>query len=148
MNGDALIVLMLVTAGISAALVDEVTSILFMSTAMLNITSRYKLNPIPFIIMVVFATNIGSSATAGTRFFASLIWLGSFKARTVSTCRLVNIGKQPGTVQIKLVKCTRKNQALKRLAVHDSQIDRNQLGFCRFPKRPSAFHTKGSYCSF
>ena len=30
---------------------------------MLNITSRYKLNPIPFIIMIVFATNIGSSAT-------------------------------------------------------------------------------------
>ena len=63
MNGNALIALMLITSGVAAALVDEVTSILFMSTAMLNITSRYKLNPIPFIIMIVFATNIGSSAT-------------------------------------------------------------------------------------
>jgi Na+/H+ antiporter NhaD/arsenite permease-like protein len=34
-----------------------------MATAMHNITNRYKLNPVPFIIMVVFATNIGSSAT-------------------------------------------------------------------------------------
>ncbi|MDP3790555.1 MAG: SLC13 family permease [Candidatus Omnitrophota bacterium] len=63
MNGNRLIILMLIMSGISAALVDEVTSILFMITAMLNITSRYKLNPVPFIIMVVFATNIGSSAT-------------------------------------------------------------------------------------
>ena len=63
MNGNMLIVLMLIASGVSAALVDEVTSILFMTTAMLNITSRYKLNPIPFIIMIVFATNIGSSAT-------------------------------------------------------------------------------------
>ena len=63
MNGKALMILLLLAAGVSAALVDEVTSILFMATAMLNITSRYKLNPIPFIIMIVFATNIGSSAT-------------------------------------------------------------------------------------
>ncbi len=63
MNGNRLMILMLLAAGVSAALVDEVTSILFMITAMLNITSRYKLNPVPFIIMIVFATNIGSSAT-------------------------------------------------------------------------------------
>lgn len=63
MNGNRLMVLMLLASGISAALVDEVTSILFMITAMLNITNRYKLHPIPFIIMIVFATNIGSSAT-------------------------------------------------------------------------------------
>ena len=63
MNGNRLMILMLLASGISAALVDEVTSILFMITAMLNITNRYKLHPIPFIIMIVFATNIGSSAT-------------------------------------------------------------------------------------
>jgi len=63
MSGNRLIILLLLASGISAALVDEVTSILFMVTAMLNITNRYKINPIPFIIMVVFATNIGSSAT-------------------------------------------------------------------------------------
>lgn len=62
-NGRRLMILMLVLSFISAALVDEVTSILFMAAAMLSITSRYKLNPIPFLIMVVFATNVGSSAT-------------------------------------------------------------------------------------
>ncbi|MDP3804712.1 MAG: SLC13 family permease [Candidatus Omnitrophota bacterium] len=63
MHGRKLLVLMLVASSVSAALVDEVTSVLFMAAAMLNIVSRYKLNPVPFIIMVVFATNIGSSAT-------------------------------------------------------------------------------------
>lgn len=62
-NGRRLIILMLALAFVSAALVDEVTSILFMAAAMLSITSRYKLNPIPFLIMIVFATNVGSSAT-------------------------------------------------------------------------------------
>lgn len=47
-----------------AALVDEVTSILFMMATMFHITKRYKLNPVPFLLMIVFATNIGSSATA------------------------------------------------------------------------------------
>jgi len=63
MNGKRLMILILAVSWLSAALVDEVTSILFMAGAMFAITSRYKLNPIPFIIMVVFATNIGSSAT-------------------------------------------------------------------------------------
>ncbi|NLG69482.1 MAG: hypothetical protein GX496_07965 [Firmicutes bacterium] len=47
----------------SAALVDEVTSILFMSAIVLRIARRFHLNPVPYIIMTVFATNIGSSAT-------------------------------------------------------------------------------------
>jgi len=44
--------------------VDEVTSILFMTGTMLHITTRHKLNPVPFIIMLVFATNIGSAASS------------------------------------------------------------------------------------
>lgn len=63
MNGRKLLVLILVACWVSAALVDEVTSILFMAGAVFAITNRYKLNPIPFIIMTVFATNIGSCAT-------------------------------------------------------------------------------------
>jgi Na+/H+ antiporter NhaD/arsenite permease-like protein len=47
-----------------AALVDEVTSILFMMSTMFHVTKRYKVSPIPFLLMIVFATNIGSSATA------------------------------------------------------------------------------------
>src|SRR4051812_19803377 len=58
-----LLVLMLM-ATVAAALVDEVTSILFMTGTMLSLTGRYRLNPVPFVIMLVFATNIGSSASS------------------------------------------------------------------------------------
>ena len=58
-----IMVVMMILAAVSAALVDEVTSILFMVAAMLNLLGRSKLNPIPFILMLVFTTNIGSSAT-------------------------------------------------------------------------------------
>ncbi len=51
-------------ATLSAALVDEVTSILFMMATVFHLTKRYRVNPIPFLLMIVFATNIGSSATA------------------------------------------------------------------------------------
>jgi Na+/H+ antiporter NhaD/arsenite permease-like protein len=59
-----LLVIVLMAAGaLSAALVDEVTSILFMTATMVHLTSRFGVNPIPFVIIQVFATNIGSSAT-------------------------------------------------------------------------------------
>ena len=55
--------LLLCFSALFAALVDEVTSILFMTTTMLHITSRQRLRAAPFVMMLVFATNIGSSAT-------------------------------------------------------------------------------------
>jgi len=58
-----IMMVMMVMAAVSAALVDEVTSILFMVAAMLNLLGRSKVSPVPFILMVVFTTNIGSSAT-------------------------------------------------------------------------------------
>jgi Na+/H+ antiporter NhaD/arsenite permease-like protein len=59
-----LLLVMLMTVGaVSAALVDEVTSILFMTATMIHLTARFGVNPIPFLILQVFATNIGSSAT-------------------------------------------------------------------------------------
>ena len=58
-----IMVAMMVMAAVSAALVDEVTSILFITAAMLNLLGRARVNPIPFIMMLVFATNVGSSAT-------------------------------------------------------------------------------------
>ena len=42
---------------------DEVTSILFMTTTMLHICSRHRLRAAPYIMMLVFATNVGSAAT-------------------------------------------------------------------------------------
>lgn len=58
-----LIVLLMVLAAVFAALVDEVTSILFMTGLVLHLTGRLNLNPVPFVLMLVFATNVGSSAT-------------------------------------------------------------------------------------
>lgn len=54
---------MLLLAFLSAALVDEVTSILFMTALTLQLVRKLKLPPFPFILMIVMATNIGSSAT-------------------------------------------------------------------------------------
>ncbi|MBS7620040.1 hypothetical protein KEJ21_05280 [Candidatus Bathyarchaeota archaeon] len=62
-NGYRLIIVLMLTSGLFAALVDEVTSILFMAAIVIHLTGKYKLNPIPFVMMMVFATNIGSSAT-------------------------------------------------------------------------------------
>jgi Na+/H+ antiporter NhaD/arsenite permease-like protein len=60
----ALLLVLMIMATISAALVDEVTSILFMTGTMLHLTSKYRLNPVPFVIMLVFSTNIGSAMSA------------------------------------------------------------------------------------
>jgi Na+/H+ antiporter NhaD/arsenite permease-like protein len=59
-----LLLSLMVMASISSALVGEVTAILFMAGAMLHLTSRYKLNPAPFIIMLVFASNVGSAMSS------------------------------------------------------------------------------------
>jgi Na+/H+ antiporter NhaD/arsenite permease-like protein len=55
---------MMILATISAAVVDEVTSILFMTGTMLHLTSKYRLAPTPFVLMLVFATNIGSACSS------------------------------------------------------------------------------------
>ena len=47
-----------------SALVGEVTAILFMLSTTFHLTKRYKVNPVPFLLMLVFAANIGSSSTA------------------------------------------------------------------------------------
>jgi Na+/H+ antiporter NhaD/arsenite permease-like protein len=60
---EGLVLVLMGASALFAALVDEVTSILFMSAAVLQLTSLYGLEALPFIMMIVFATNIGSSAT-------------------------------------------------------------------------------------
>jgi len=63
-NRPRLIIALLLTfSAIFSALVDEVTSILFMTTTMLHICSRHRLRAAPYIMMLVFATNVGSAAT-------------------------------------------------------------------------------------
>ncbi|NUN11129.1 hypothetical protein HUU53_00600 [Candidatus Micrarchaeota archaeon] len=63
-GGKRIFVLLMFLSALFAALVDEVTSILFMLSIVLYLTARLRVNPVPFVMATVFATNIGSSATA------------------------------------------------------------------------------------
>ena len=58
-----LIVIILILAAVMAALVDEVTSILFITALVLELCDHFGVNPVKYIIAVVLATNIGSSWT-------------------------------------------------------------------------------------
>jgi Na+/H+ antiporter NhaD and related arsenite permeases len=58
-----LLFILMSAAAFSAALVDEVTSILFMTALVLRIAGALGASFIPLLILVIFATNIGSSAT-------------------------------------------------------------------------------------
>jgi Na+/H+ antiporter NhaD/arsenite permease-like protein len=60
---NRLLFVIMVMAALFSALVGEVTSILFMTSTVLHLTGRYRVNPIPYVLMTVFATNIGSGAT-------------------------------------------------------------------------------------
>lgn len=59
-----LLAVLMLAAMIASAIVGEVAAILFVGGAMLHIAQRYKLKPIPFLMMLVFATNTGSAASA------------------------------------------------------------------------------------
>ena len=58
-----LLIMILILSGVMAALVDEVTSILFTTALVLELCDHFGLNPIKYIVAVVLATNIGSSWT-------------------------------------------------------------------------------------
>jgi len=53
----------MVLSALTAALVGEVISILFVTAMILELCDRFDADPVPYIIMAVLATNIGSSAT-------------------------------------------------------------------------------------
>jgi len=61
---QTLLLSLMLMGSICSALVGEVTAVLFMAGAMLHLTSKYKLNPVPFIIMLVFACNVGSAMSS------------------------------------------------------------------------------------
>lgn len=62
-NPVKLVIILMLLSALFAALVDEVTSILFMTATVLHLTGKLKMSAIPLVMMTVFATNIGSSAT-------------------------------------------------------------------------------------
>ncbi|MDP7980493.1 ArsB/NhaD family transporter [Bacillus multifaciens] len=57
-----LFVLGLITA-LASAFLDNVTTVLLIVPVTLNITSQLKVNPIPYLITQIFASNIGGTAT-------------------------------------------------------------------------------------
>jgi len=57
------VALLMMMAALSAALVDEVTSILFIASTAIHLATRLGIRVIPLVMMSVFATVIGSSAT-------------------------------------------------------------------------------------
>ncbi len=60
---NRLMIIILAMSSILAAMIDEVTSILFITALVLDLCDYYEVNPVKYIIAVVLATNIGSSWT-------------------------------------------------------------------------------------
>jgi Na+/H+ antiporter NhaD/arsenite permease-like protein len=58
-----LLILLSITTGILSAFLDNVTTILLILPITLSVTRDLKVNPIPFIIAEVFASNVGGTAT-------------------------------------------------------------------------------------
>ena len=63
LTGKRFVFIIAVLSGIFAGAVDEVTSIIFMVAAVLEVCDYFEVNPTPFIIISVLSTNIGSAAT-------------------------------------------------------------------------------------
>ncbi len=56
-------VALIFASGLLACAIDEVSSILFMIMIILELSDYFEVDPVPFIIASVFATNIGSAGT-------------------------------------------------------------------------------------
>jgi len=78
---------LLIMSALMAAMVDEVTSILFIVAIVFEYCKHFELDPLPYVLSCVLATNVGSSATilgnpigiliglrAGLTFEDFLIW--------------------------------------------------------------------------
>lgn len=57
------LVLISVVSALLACAIDEVTAIIFIAAAIFEICDYFEVNPTPFLIIVVLATNIGSAGT-------------------------------------------------------------------------------------
>ncbi|MDP3041454.1 MAG: SLC13 family permease [Candidatus Omnitrophota bacterium] len=63
LTGKKFVLLIGFLSALLACTIDEVTSIIFMVVAVLEICDYFEVNPVPFVIISVLATNIGSAAT-------------------------------------------------------------------------------------
>jgi Na+/H+ antiporter NhaD/arsenite permease-like protein len=62
-SGKKFIAVTAVASALLACAVDEVTSIIFISTLIFQVCDRLKLNPTPYILIAVLSTNVGSAGT-------------------------------------------------------------------------------------
>lgn len=62
-TGRKFIAVTSIASALLACAVDEVTSIIFISTLIFQVCNRLKLNPAPYLIICVLCTNIGSAGT-------------------------------------------------------------------------------------
>ncbi|MFH1281603.1 MAG: SLC13 family permease [Candidatus Omnitrophota bacterium] len=63
LTGKKFVLFVCSLSALLACTIDEVTSIIFMVVAVLEICDYFEVNPVPFVIISVLATNIGSAAT-------------------------------------------------------------------------------------
>ncbi|MBN1527256.1 MAG: hypothetical protein JW919_06725 [Candidatus Omnitrophica bacterium] len=63
MTADKFLVIISVISALSACAIDEVTSIIFVVAAIFEICDYFEVDPMPFLIISVLATNIGSAGT-------------------------------------------------------------------------------------
>jgi Na+/H+ antiporter NhaD/arsenite permease-like protein len=63
LNARRFTIMISLVSALFACAVDEVTSIIFMVAAILEICDYFEVDPTPFIIMSVLSTNIGSAGT-------------------------------------------------------------------------------------
>ena len=101
LTGKRFVIITALTSALLACAVDEVTSILFMMVLVFHVCDTLKLDPKPYLIISVMATNIGSSGTmlgnpvgifigtkAGLTFEDFMVW--AFPIMLV--CLVVTIG--------------------------------------------------------
>ncbi|MDD5728727.1 MAG: SLC13 family permease [Victivallales bacterium] len=62
-SGGKFIAVTATASALLACAVDEVTSIIFISTLIFQVCDRLKLNPAPYILICVLCTNVGSAGT-------------------------------------------------------------------------------------
>jgi Na+/H+ antiporter NhaD/arsenite permease-like protein len=64
LTGKKFVIFISIISALLACAIDEVTSIIFLVAAIFEICDYFEVNPTPFLIISVLATNIGSSGTA------------------------------------------------------------------------------------
>lgn len=64
LTANKFLFLVSIISALSACVIDEVTSIIFIVAAIFEICDYFEIDPTPFLIISVLATNVGSSGTA------------------------------------------------------------------------------------